>query len=84
MYISQHTGHCPKCNSNESYGNVIISGARLTRRCFNCNYKEHIQLPKIEKKNLYLDQCFFSHAYRGTQDYISAFNKVQQLINKQP
>lgn len=64
MIISKITGDCPKCGSSRSFGNCFISGSHLIKGCRNCSYNFAIELPKLRKKILYLDQCFLSSLFR--------------------
>lgn len=54
---------CPECQTEKSFGvSMHLAGStRYTRECFQCNYKEHYDLPSIKKKIIYLDQFVISN-----------------------
>jgi len=82
--VTRITGDCPACGRKDGYGNVNISGSTLLRGCLSCRHLEHIPLPKLNKKILYLDQFFFSHAFRAeNKAFAEAKDKIQQLAFKQ-
>lgn len=51
---------CPACGKDK-FGVSIISGSRLMRRCRDCWHKQYYQLPKLQKKIIYLDQFVISN-----------------------
>ena len=75
--VSYIIGDCPSCGTPESYGNVTVSGNTLSRGCLKCKHWDRIPLPELKKKVIYLDQFFFSHAFRGQH---KMFIKAQQRI----
>lgn len=80
MIISKITGDCPKCGSSRSFGNCLVSGSRLIKGCRNCSYSFTIELPKLRKKILYLDQCFLSSLFRKDNPQAEkAGSKISQL-----
>lgn len=82
--VTRITGNCPACGRKDGYGNVNISGSTLLRGCLSCRHLDHIPLPKLNKKVLYLDQFFFSHAFRAeNKTFEEAKEKIQQLAFKQ-
>lgn len=49
-----------------------------------CRYKSGLPLPDIKKKVIYLDQFFFSHAFRGNDErFMAAAELIRDLANKQ-
>src|SRR5690348_16734239 len=46
---------CPSCGREGTYGVLMISGVRYTRRCRECWHADHYPLPPLEKKVIYLD-----------------------------
>jgi len=80
MIISKVTGDCPKCGSSRSFGVCLISGTRLVKGCRNCSYSVTIDLPKLRKKILYLDQCFLSSLLRKDNPQVEkAGKKISRL-----
>lgn len=75
--VSYIIGDCPSCGTPESYGNVMVSGNTLLRGCLKCKHLDRIPLPELQKKIIYLDQFFLSHAFRGEN---RLFIKAQQRI----
>lgn len=77
-------GDCPACGRKEGYGNVNVSGNMLLRGCLSCRHLDRIPLPDLNKKVLYLDQFFYSHAFRAENPaFKDAKDKIQQLAFKQ-
>src|SRR5688572_22470850 len=64
MWVTRVLGQCPSCNF-KVFGNVDVMGNSVLRGCGRCSYSERIPLPPVRKKVLYLDQPFFSGAFRG-------------------
>ncbi len=83
MALVRHIiGACPSCGAGESYGNVMVGGTTLTRGCLRCRHLEHLPLPPLQKKVIYLDQFFFSHAFRAGEDnekFVVAQQRISQL-----
>lgn len=78
--VSFIIGDCPSCGSHESYGNVMVSGNTLSRGCLKCKHWDSIPLPELKKKVIYLDQFFFSHAFRGQHKmFIEAQQRITDL-----
>lgn len=77
-------GDCPGCGARNKFGNVDVYSAYIFRGCGVCRYNEHIPLPKLKKKVLYLDQFFFSHAFRGKDErFIDAARRIRKLTYDQ-
>ena len=64
MLVNFVLGDCPGCGGKQQFGNVSVQGDRILRGCKCCKYHIAIPLPKIRKKILYLDQFFFSNAFK--------------------
>lgn len=80
MLVTRILGDCPGCAGKQQFGNVSVLGNRILRGCMNCNYEETILLPEIRKKILYLDQFFFSNAFKkGDQRFVTAARRIQKL-----
>lgn len=59
-------------------------GQELLRGCQRCNYKALVPLPPIRKKVIYLDQFFFSHAFRGRDErFMRAAARIKELTHLQ-
>ena len=82
--VSKIIGNCPACGRKDGYGNVNVSGCVLLRGCLSCRHLDRIPLPKLSKKVLYLDQFFYSHAFRAENVvFKEAKDKIQRLAYKQ-
>lgn len=82
--VSKVIGDCPACGRKDGYGNVNVSGSMLMRGCLSCRHLDRIPLPALNKKVLYLDQFFYSHAFRAVNPaFKEAEDKIQQLAYKQ-
>jgi len=79
MIVTRILGDCPKCGAKNKFGNVSVRGNQLFRGCMDCSYRLTIPLPDIRKKILYLDQFFFSSAYRQCD---KRFLEATKLIRK--
>ena len=77
-------GDCPGCGAANSYGNIDVYSTYVARGCQKCRYKEQVALPPINKKILYLDQVFFSVAFRGSQpSFVKATERIKRLTELQ-
>lgn len=78
-------GDCPGCGAKDTFGNIeILDGKNIWRGCKECRYVEHHALPPIKKKILYLDQFFFSHAFRAKDlRFVRAVEKIERLASLQ-
>jgi hypothetical protein len=84
MLVTQIIGDCPGCGARQCYGNVSVMGQELLRGCGRCDFRTTVQLPAIRKKVIYLDQFFFSHAFRGGDvRFVEAANRIKQLAHFQ-
>jgi hypothetical protein len=82
--VSKVIGDCPACGRKDGYGNINVSGNQLLRGCLSCRHLDHIPLPNLKKKVLYLDQFFYSHAFRGRNAaFQRAKEKIQRLAHNQ-
>ncbi|MDR5813848.1 hypothetical protein QCE62_09645 [Caballeronia sp. LZ033] len=77
-------GDCPGCKKAQCFGNVDVYGTHVLRGCKHCKYSERVYLPPISKKVIYLDQFFFSGAFRGGDDrFVQAAERIKQLAADQ-
>lgn len=84
MLVTRIIGDCPGCKGTKCFGNVDVFGDKLQRGCHHCNYSVAIPLPKISKSILYLDQFFFSDAFKeGDEMFVDAARRVQQSAHEQ-
>ena len=84
MLVTRVLGDCPRCKAKASYGNVDIYRDRVLRGCKNCSYEARYYLPPVRKAVLYLDQFFYSGAFRGgDQRFVDAAKRVRELAGKQ-
>jgi len=79
MLVTRVIGGCPACNTADAFGNVLIARDHILRGCKACGYSEEIPLPRLSKKVIYLDQFFFSGAFREKD---SRFAEAAELIKK--
>lgn len=78
--VSYIIGDCPSCGAPESYGNVTVRGNTLSRGCLKCKHWDRIPLPELNKKVIYLDQFFLSHAFRCQEEmFIDAQQRILNL-----
>lgn len=50
------------------------------RGCLSCRHWDRIPLPRLNKKILYLDQFFYSHAFRGeNKSFVGAKERIRAL-----
>ncbi len=64
MLVTRVIGTCPKCSQPDAFGNVMVRPDHVLRGCKRCDHSERIYLPPLSKKIIYLDQFFFSAAFR--------------------
>lgn len=84
MLVTRILGACPSCGGDNQFGNVSVRGDHVLRGCMNCKYKETVWLPKIRKRIVYVDQFFFSGAFRGGDSrFVEAAQRVRQLSELQ-
>ena len=84
MLVTRILGDCPGCARSDTFGNVDVFGSVLVRGCGYCEYREEIPLPPIHKKIIYLDQSFYSHAFRGGDErFVEAANRIEAAASKQ-
>ncbi len=84
LVIRKFNTPCPSCGRIGTYGNVSVNVATLIRGCGFCNHREVLQLPKLKKKIIYLDQFFLSHAFRDNKpEFVSAAERIVSLSKKQ-
>ncbi len=80
MLVTRILGDCPKCGGKEQFGNVFIKNNQVLRGCLSCNYRTRVMLPEIRKKILYLDQFFFSSAFREKDDrFVNAAQRIRKI-----
>lgn len=84
MLVTKILGDCPKCGGKNSFGNVSVRGDHVLRGCKSCKYNTTVWLPKVRKKIIYLDQFFFSSAFRERDlRFIEAAQRIRQLCAHQ-
>lgn len=80
MLVTRVLGDCPGCGGKNSFGNVYIRRNHILRGCRSCKYKVTVRLPEIRKKIIYLDQFFFSSAFRERdQRFVNAAQRIRQI-----
>jgi hypothetical protein len=84
MLVTHILGDCPSCKGKNSFGNVSVSHDHVLRGCQQCRYQSAVPLPPIQKKVIYLDQFFFSHAFRGgDKQFVNAAEHIKQAVHLQ-
>lgn len=84
MILTIVIGDCPKCGHKDSFGNSYITSNHVQRGCKVCPYRETVRLPKIQKKVLYLDQFFYSSAFRGNDKrFVDAVDRIKRISSLQ-
>lgn len=79
MIVTHVLDNCPNCD-HERYGNVMVLPSFVLRGCGRCDYSVRIPLPAIRKRVVYLDQPFFSGAFRGgDRRFVELAMKIQEL-----
>ncbi|MBL8552193.1 MAG: hypothetical protein JNJ73_19550 [Hyphomonadaceae bacterium] len=86
--VTRIIGDCPGCGAKNCFGNVMVHGDAVERGCMNCSHGYHWPLTPVHKKVLYLDQFFFSRAFRmkdpaQDQKYADAVARIKELALKQ-
>lgn len=83
--VSYVLGDCPGCGRKNSFGNVeVFGGKQVYQGCQACDYHVQIPLPKLKKTIVYLDQFFFSHAFRGQeQRFLDASARIERASSLQ-
>ncbi len=80
MLVTRVLGDCPGCGAKGRFGNVSVRGDHVLRGCMNCKYSTKVWLPKTRKKVLYLDQFFFSSAFRERDPrFTKAAERIRQV-----
>lgn len=77
MLVTRVLGDCPSCGGKQRFGNVSVGQNSVLRGCMSCTYRTRVWLPDIRKKIIYLDQFFFSSAFR---EHDARFVEAAQLI----
>ncbi|WP_085706074.1 MULTISPECIES: hypothetical protein [Pseudomonas] len=84
MLVTHILGDCPGCNGKSCFGNVSVRDDHVLRGCLRCKHHISVWLPEIRKKVLYLDQFFFSSAFRGGDPrFVEAADRVKKAASLQ-
>jgi len=86
--VTRIISDCPQCRTKNSFGNISVAQDAVVRGCLFCDHRVRRPLPPVQKKILYLDQFFFSRAFRRrdlVQDkkYVEAVERLRQLAGRQ-
>lgn len=80
MWVTRVLGNCPGCGAIKKFGNVSVRESYVLRGCSSCQYSEHIPLPPLRKKVLYLDQFFFSHSFlEKDRRFVDAAQQISKI-----
>lgn len=84
MLVTRVLGDCPACGGKSRFGNVSVQGDHVLRGCMSCKYRTTIWLPEIRKKILYLDQFFFSNAFKERDSrFAIAAQRIREISELQ-
>lgn len=84
MFVTRIIGKCPNCKIEASFGNVSLNGNVLTCGCMQCNFSQQFLLPALSKTVIYLDQFFFSHAFRAElREFVECTKLISSLAHDQ-
>lgn len=84
MLVTYVVGDCPICKGESTFGNVSVRRDHVLRGCKACSHEAVVLLPGVRKKVLYLDQFFFSHAFRGDRlKFADAIERVKRVCHLQ-
>lgn len=84
MLVTHILGDCPGCKGKDCFGNVSVYRDHVLRGCRRCKHENRVWLPVIHKKVLYLDQFFFSGAFRGGDPrFVEAAERVKKAAQLQ-
>lgn len=61
VFIRPPYWNCPKCSAEKSFGVLMICDQHYVRRCKECWYDSSYQLPRLNKKVIYVDQFAISN-----------------------
>ena len=83
MLVARVIGDCPGCGGSQCYGNVSIGRDHIVRGCGRCDYRSLYPLPPLKpKKILYLDQNFFSAAFRNKIDPSKGQPEIVRVVRR--
>lgn len=84
MLVTRVLGDCPSCGGKQRFGNVSVLRDHVTRGCLSCNYSTEVWLPRVRKRILYLDQFFFSSAFRERDArFVEAAARIRHISRLQ-
>lgn len=84
MLVTHILADCPGCGGKNRFGNVSVEDNHVLRGCMSCKYSTTVWLPEIRKKIVYLDQFFFSSAFRGgEQRFVDAAQRIRHVSDLQ-
>ncbi len=80
MLVTVVLGDCPGCGGKARFGNVSVRGDHVLRGCLTCKYRVEVPLPPTRKKVLYLDQFFFSNAFKDRDPrFVKAADRIRKI-----
>jgi len=84
MLLTHILGDCYHCKGQDCFGNISVRHDHILRGCNRCKHTTTVWLPEIRKKVLYLDQFFFSGAFRGGDPrFVEAADRVKRAAHLQ-
>ncbi len=84
MLVTRVLGDCPGCGGKGRFRNVSVRGDHVLRGCMNCKYSTSVWLPEVRKQIVYLDQFFFSSAFRARESrFVEAARQIRHVSDLQ-
>ena len=84
MLVSHVIGDCPACGAKNSFGNVSVGKDSILRGCKYCTHSTQVWLPELKKDVIYLDQCFYSSAFKeNDQRFVDMASKIDRVCGMQ-
>jgi hypothetical protein len=84
MLVSRIIGDCPACDSQNAFGNVSVGKDSILRGCKQCKHSTQVWLPEIRKNVIYLDQFFYSSAFReNDKRFVEMASKIDHVCGLQ-
>lgn len=83
MLVARVIGDCPVCGGERTFGNVLVLASYVLRGCGSCGHKDKYLIPELRpKKVLYLDQNFYSAAFRHERDASEGQPEIVRLMRR--
>ena len=77
IFISKPYTACPKCGEL-GFGLLSVYPRRYAKRCCECWYTDHFDLPSIKKKIIYLDQMVISNIANSLNKNSKSYERLSK------